>query len=179
MKYRRSDRPLPVVSIDETGSTGERLLDADQPTFALCAVHLEAEVAHEIIAPYLRDGRRELHFVSLRQSPAGRADIARLLGDQRLTTAACRVSVCHKPTALAAKTVDWLLEPILAALGHDLYAEQANVNLTEFVLAHGPKACGADAWDSFMLAAMELLWKRRARFLRALPPRPRALSLPL
>jgi hypothetical protein len=148
---------LPVVAIDETGSTGPNLLDQTQPVFAIAAVQLADDVAKRIVDDQLTPEQDELHFVRLQRSGPGRQQVLAVLGDSSLTETTARVSVLHKPWTTTGKVIDLLFEPVIDALNQDLYSHNRHVALANFIAIAGPKACGTDAWGELIEASMWLI----------------------
>lgn len=62
----------PTVHIDESGNSGQNLLDPNQPVFALAAVELADDDA-ERIAATLRGDSDEAHYTKMRRSGGGRS----------------------------------------------------------------------------------------------------------
>ena len=103
-----------VVVMDEAGNTGENLLDATQPKFALAAPHVpEGRVQAVVDDALSRTQMPERKFSSLRGSSRGRRNLLTLLSDAELTADAAATAAAHKPWMLAAELVDELVEPTM------------------------------------------------------------------
>jgi Protein of unknown function (DUF3800) len=108
---------VPQVFMDEAGNTGENLLDATQPVYALAAIRVDAQAYAAITTALTRTQMPELKFQRLRSSSAGRRIILELLNEVELRPDNAAVMVVHKPWMLAAKLVDELIEPRMLAKG--------------------------------------------------------------
>jgi hypothetical protein len=135
----------PVVVMDETGHSGENLLDAEQPVFALAAVHIsEADAQRVADAALGRTQADELKFSGLRRSGAGRDTILQILSDAALTPETAFVAAAHKPWMLAAKLIDELVEPRMTARGLSIpwYASGAPAQMADDLHRLGPTELG-------------------------------------
>jgi hypothetical protein len=80
-----------VLYMDEAGNTGENLLDALQPVYALSAVQIDEDSASRAVAAALsRTQMPELKFNKLQGSGSGRRNILTMLGDLDLKPGAGR-----------------------------------------------------------------------------------------
>jgi hypothetical protein len=102
------------IFCDETGSTGQNLLDAAQPYFAYAAVAIAPDAADALVRDLVRQFRfqgTELKGRKLVSSSPGRKLITALLaecGEQAM------VSVWEKRFALATQFFEHVFEPVLA-----------------------------------------------------------------
>lgn len=85
------------VAFDESGNTGDNLLDRSQPIYTLASIQLAEDDAEALIdeAVPSRDG--ELKYSSLRRSRVGREAIVRILGSDLMKPGRARVTAMHKP----------------------------------------------------------------------------------
>jgi hypothetical protein len=130
--------------MDEAGNTGENLLDANQPIYALAAVRVDDEARSAIDRALGRTQMPELKFQRLRTSHAGRQNILQLLSEAGLRPDTAAVMVAHKPWMLAAKLVDELIEPRMLAKGvqMDWYATRTAKLMADAMFALAPSALG-------------------------------------
>jgi hypothetical protein len=82
---------LPIVAFDESGNTGENLLDQLQPIYCLASVHIDESKAEALAKDLLLKGQKELRFASLRGSRRGREAIVAAL------TSWCVIVLDHEP----------------------------------------------------------------------------------
>jgi len=118
------------VFLDESGYTGARLLDADQPIFALASHNFSEAESQDIKRRFFADIKaKELKAGQLMRRGSGQRMVLTFLRELRAQAARTRVSYVHKPFALLCKTVDWIVEPYLRRRGYDLYRHGENLAL--------------------------------------------------
>ncbi len=139
-----NDSGFPVVAFDESGHSGDRLLDADQPIYALASVNASRDVALELIDRVRPPQLAELKYSRLRNSPAGRAAILAVLDSTLVTVASARVYPAHKPFMLAAKIFDNLIEPWFWDRGVETRNRVANIAAANIIYRRGASACGEE-----------------------------------
>ncbi|HET7590120.1 MAG TPA: DUF3800 domain-containing protein [Solirubrobacterales bacterium] len=144
------------VAFDESGNSGENLLDPAQPVYALASVaRPEAEVAGPVAA--LLDGTSyaELKFSRLRTSRMGRQILAEIFESGLLDPQSSRVVPVDKDWMVAGKMVDLLWEPG-AANTHQFYATGMHRQLASGLQRQGPGEAGEENWkrwqDAFIAA---------------------------
>lgn len=137
---------LPVVAFDETGNTGQNLLDPAQPVFVLASVHMDVERARALAAAAAPPGAAEAKFSVLRTSNAGRKRVLALLRDEGLSRAEVRLCVYHKAFMVTTKIVDTLVETWHHRHGVDLYANAAHLGLANLLHTVVPVFCGHAAF---------------------------------
>jgi hypothetical protein len=162
--------------MDEAGQTGENLLDAVQPVYALAGIRIEvakAEAAVRAAVARAPKGTSELKFGSLRRSSAGRRNVLALLDDVKLASDDAAIVVLHKPWMVAAKMIDELVEPRMVAKGIQpaWYATGAAKNMAHAFYELGPPALG-EAYDeltsSFVTMVRDYTAEAGTAFVRAL-----------
>lgn len=161
----------PTVAFDESGNTGQNLLDPAQPVFTLASVHLsedELEYLDELV-DWPEDG--ELHFTDLKRSARGRRRIRRILTSDVATPEHVKVFVIHKRFMVVAKVVE-LLEDLTHRAGFDLYERGANIALSNLLYFCTPTFCGQEHFEEFLEAFVGMVRNpnelRRDHFYRRL-----------
>lgn len=133
---------MEIVAFDESGNTGEDLLNPEQPLFALASVCLSDSVAAEIIEPLRSSQSKELHFKKLKDSSRGQEKILQLLSHPALAGESVKLSATLKSFFLTTKLVDLLIEPTMRLYrNHDLYRDGENIalaNMFAIVIGGGP-----------------------------------------
>jgi hypothetical protein len=144
--------------MDETGNTGENLLDAAQPIYALAAVRVSHHARPAITAALARTQMSELKFQRLQSSSAGRRNILTLLDDLGLRREDAAIMMLHKPWMLAAKLVDELIQPRMLAKGLQMawYASGSAKGMADALYALAPSALG-DVYLDLQAAFVTLL----------------------
>jgi hypothetical protein len=138
--------PLPLVAFDETGNTGQHLLDVDQPVFVLASIHADDATTRTLLAHAKPPGAPEAKFSTLRGSNPGRKRVLELLNHEVIASERVKVAVYHKSFAVTTKIVDLLVETLLHQAGQDLYADGANLAMANMLHAVTPAFCGAEAF---------------------------------
>ena len=113
--------------VDETGFTGEDLLDEDQPIFVQATNDFSADEANDLIAScFAGVGSAELKCSRLARGGRPHDKIIALI--RALASDPLRVSawVAHKEYALMTLVVDWWMEPLAYGHGLNLYKDGAN-----------------------------------------------------
>ena len=143
------DALFPIVAFDESGNTGENLLDRAQPLYCLASVHLELDQASRLAATNSGQGQ-ELRFARLRRSDSGRQRILTVLRARCITSESARITPVHKPFMVAAKLFDLVMEPTLHESGINVYERGFHKAYANILYRRGPNACGEDAWLELM-----------------------------
>lgn len=159
--------------MDEAGNTGENLLDAVQPIYALAAVRVDNEARRAVTAALARTRMTELKFQRLRTGSAGRRNILKLLDEAELRPGTAAVMVAHKPWMLAAKLVDELIEPRMLAKGIQMawYATGAAKSMADALFALAPRVLGdlyPELQGAFVVLLRDYSEENAAAFLAAL-----------
>jgi uncharacterized protein DUF3800 len=149
---------LPIVYADETYNTGENLLDPDQPVFVVAGLHLDDELADDIVNDVKKTRQKhagEPKYSILSKRPAGRAILMSAL--RRLPEGSARVVVAHKRYMIIAKIVDLGVEPLMFDLGYNMYADGSAKSLANLLHAICPVVGDSerynDVLDSFVKLA--------------------------
>ncbi len=154
------DRPSesearPVVAFDESGNSGENLLDPEQPVFVLASVHVHDTDAKALLGGERRGG--ELKFGKLRRSETGRRRVLEVLNADVLGPDHVVVSAFHKPFMVITKMVDMLIEPLFHSRGIDLYERGANLGMANMYHVVIPTFVGAAAFDRLRSLFVEMV----------------------
>lgn len=149
-----------VVAIDESGNTGQNLLDAEQPIFALASVLLAEQEADELVREVLGTSGREAKFTALRRSRRGRARLLELFSSPLLSKETVKLAAYHKRFALCAHLVDLLVEPAARHDGLDLYEGGASHSLAELLHWTMPVLLGEPTWEGLLRDFQSLVRER-------------------
>lgn len=121
-----NDAALPVVYADETHNTGENLRDADQPVFAVAGVHLDDELANDIVdsvTESMQKGAGEPKYTLLSRRSSGRAIL--MSAFEALPENSVKVFVADKKFMTIAKIIDLGIEPLMFADGYNMHADES------------------------------------------------------
>jgi hypothetical protein len=150
----------PAVYVDETGNSGQNLLDPAQPVFALAGVYLADDVAADIVAEVrsrLPSTQGEPKYGSLAKTTRGREALLRAFG--RLPAGSVRAMPVHKSFMVMTKMVDQLIEPLFHAAGLNLYEEQQALALAGVMHVGGRGFGERAAYDRMLLVFVD--WVRQ------------------
>ncbi|RYG39296.1 MAG: DUF3800 domain-containing protein [Burkholderiales bacterium] len=151
---------------DESGNTGARLLDSDQPVFALAAVRCDAAVASELLAP-IKGAAQEVKYSKVRSRPRGQKAILEALSSPLLDQVSVLLYPVDKRYYLASQLVDKIIEPAWYDRGHDLYARDGAINLARVWHYVGPHIFPGWRWDHVLSTFQDALRTRDATAFRA------------
>lgn len=134
------------VAFDESGNSGENLLDPAQPIYALASVaEPECEVAGQVTELLADSAYSELKFAQLRTSRKGRQILAAIFDSALLRPASARVVPVDKDWMVAGKMVDLLWAPG-AGNSHYFYASGMHRELASILQRQGPEEAGGERW---------------------------------
>jgi hypothetical protein len=138
------------IAFDESGNTGQNLLDAEQPVFVLASTNVPIDAANEVLA--LAKGQRtgEAKFSKLVKSRSGLAGLVAALNHPSVVDANVRIAVYHKRFMVTTKIVDLLVEEMIHEAGGDLYEGGANLGLANVWHHVMPVFCGPDEFDKLL-----------------------------
>ncbi|HXK40040.1 MAG TPA: hypothetical protein VJ837_04370, partial [Candidatus Paceibacterota bacterium] len=157
---------LPEVAFDESGNSGQNLLDREQPIFALAGVLFSGEEVSEIRELLGWADDEELHFVRLRKSKEGRARILKLLGSSFATADHVKTMGIHKAFMVMTKIVDMLIEPVAYRDGVDLYEDGGHLATSNLMHITIPSRLGEEAYADLLQRFVAMMRSGRIREIR-------------
>src|SRR5262245_22438821 len=105
------------VFLDESGYSGNNLLDDQQPLFSVATLGLPETECQELKKKHFSNSKlSELKHSSLARKPIGKQMVPSFFEDVLSCAGATCCYVLHKRTALVRKLVDHLVEPTLERL---------------------------------------------------------------
>jgi hypothetical protein len=131
-----------TVYCDETGNTGERLLDSDQTHFVLASNDYGNEEAHDLMLPLTSQGAPEVKFKVLKRTVTGRERLKSFLFDPRVNPTRIAACVMNKRFMVFTKLVDIIMETVVHDNGGDLYKDGANLATANMMYYCLPAFCG-------------------------------------
>jgi hypothetical protein len=143
---------MKIVAFDESGNSGENLLDCQQPVYVLAGVCLEEQVASDFVTELLRDRQAtELKFASLRKGSSGQRVVLKALRSEFLVPANRWVTVSEKGWFLAGKVIDLLIEPV--TLSSAAFYESGMHQLSaDWLFLQASEEVGLERWQGFLEA---------------------------
>jgi hypothetical protein len=140
------------VAFDESGNSGENLLDRAQPVYTLASVaRPESEVAAAVTTLIEESGFVELKFSEMRGNEEGRSLISTVFDSGLLDPMSARVVPVDKDWMVAGKMVDLLWEPQTQRT-HDFYASGMHRRIASALQRQGPTEAGREVWERWQHA---------------------------
>ena len=147
-----------TIYLDETGYTGQDLLNPDQPILVAASTNIADDVAASLVQECFPNVQaRELKHSRLCMRDRGQDQIIRLLRSIQQRADDFAVSVAHKEFVLVGLLIDFWVEPALHADGINLYERGANIglsNLTHLILKN---LLPTDEYNKLLLRAQKML----------------------
>jgi hypothetical protein len=157
------------VFLDESGYSGNNLLDDQQPIFSVATLGLpEAECGKLKQTHFRRSRLPELKHSALARKPSGQQMVRAFFDDVLSRPGAVRCYVLHKRTALVRKFVDHLIEPTLERLGVNLYEGHRQIEYAIVIDRVVPALKGQEYYGKLMRLVHDLLAYRTPEALEQL-----------
>jgi Protein of unknown function (DUF3800) len=142
---------MKTVAFDESGNSGENLLDRTQPIYSLASVCVADERAEDLVTRLLSDRQaQELKFSRLRKTASGQKVILNALRADALFPPSRWILVSEKSWFLAGKVIDQLIEPLVP--GGALYASGMHRLSADWLFFNAAEEIGAERWAGFLEA---------------------------
>ncbi len=149
---------LPEVAFDDSGNTGSKLLDPEQPVFVLASVSLSRTQAEKILEGIRTDQTRELKFTKLKRNESGRQRILRVIASPELNSDNTKTYFVHKRFMVVSKIVDTLIvESLHYEAGFDAYEDGVNIALNNHHFHYMPIFCGQDWTETLLHRFVDML----------------------
>lgn len=162
------EKPSPNrIFFDESGNTGQDLLNPDDPIFVLASCSFSLTQEEELFRHFRRFQGGELKFSKLRKYPSGQRSILEFLTDPILSCETASAYWIHKSHMVVTKYCDMVLEPSMREFGIDFYEQGMNIALSNLISMSMPHLLPEDVWKKFLTTYSELVWKRTPAEFRA------------
>jgi hypothetical protein len=147
------------VFFDESGNTGENLLDESTPVFVLASCSFEADEEQEVLSHFRDFKGPELKFSRLRKTPGGQRAVVSFLASTPVTSKTAAVFLIHKPFMVVTKYCDLVLEPSFRHAGIDFYKRGMNI-ATANILTTMPTLLNPTTWSNFLSLFVRVVRER-------------------
>src|ERR1700677_1246919 len=97
---------LPIIAYDESGNTGDHLMDPHQPCLVLAGVRMTDEEAVNLLSHLPPTQAAEYKAKNLLQSTRGRQALLNIMSDAKLNGSNCKVHLTDKPLMATMTLVD-------------------------------------------------------------------------
>lgn len=158
---------MATIYCDESGNSGERLLDNDQPFFVLASNDYSLAEARDLLNHVHSPQAVEPKFKTLRKSPDGIRRMTNFLADPRLNRSRVVIDVYHKPFMVVTKLVDLIAETLAYDMGVDLYLNGGNLAMANMLYCCMPAFCGEDRTNAFLQSFVDLMRERTDAYAQA------------
>lgn len=137
------------VYFDESGNSGQNLLDKDQPVFVIASHNFSEAEAREILSP-IKSSADELHFSRLKKSKKQQKQLVESLCSSAIKTERVKIVYYHKKFALVAHIVDQLIEKSFYERGLDLYKKGLNISYSNAIYYLGENQWDKELYQQFL-----------------------------
>lgn len=125
---------MSTIFVDESGYTGEDLLNIEQPFFTLASLNLSELDCKELKGRFFNKVQAtELKYSSLSRRPRQQKLILDFLKELSFKPELVKFIYAHKQYVLVTKMVEILVEPVTHEDGLDLYDRGANIALSNLI----------------------------------------------
>lgn len=149
------------VFLDESGYSGNNLLDDHQPLFSVATLGLPEAVCQALKQKHFGQTKlAELKHSALARKPSGQQMVRAFFDDVLSRPGAIRCYVLHKRTALVRKFVDHLVEPTMKCRGVNLYDGNRQIDYAIAIDRVVPSLKGKDYFEQLLRLFHDLLTAR-------------------
>jgi hypothetical protein len=147
------------VFFDESGNTGQNLIDEADPIFVLGSCSFQVDEEEEVLSHFQQFKGPELKFSRLRKTAAGQKAVLAFLASAQITSTTVAAFVIHKPFMVVTKYCDLVLEPSFRNAGVDFYKRGMNL-ATANILTTMPVLLNPTTWSNFLSLFVRVLRER-------------------
>lgn len=138
------------VCFDESGNTGDKLLDPEQPFFTLASVKFSPTQEVSALEHFRNVQASELKFTKLRKYPRTRKAVRAFLESDVVSTETVAAYVVNQPHMVITKYCDLVIEPSFRAAGVDFYEGGCNLAMSNLLSMTMPTMAGPSNWARFL-----------------------------
>ena len=151
------------VYFDESGNTGDWLLDPQQPFFALAGVCFSPEEEAAAFECFKSVQLTELKFTKLRKSSNSQKAVRKFLEKDFVSRNTAGGYIVEQPHMVITKYCDLVLEPSIRATGANFYENGMNIALSNMLAMTMPVVAGAEMWRGFLNSFIKCVRSREAK----------------
>lgn len=137
------------IYFDESGNSGQNLLDPNQPIFVIASHNFTEEETRNILSPIESTGE-EIHFARLKKYKKLQRQVIKSLGSTFIKTERVKIIYYHKKFALVAHLVDQLIEKSFYHRGLDLYKKGLNISYSNSIYYLGEHEWDKELYEHFL-----------------------------
>ena len=147
------------IAFDESGNSGQNLLDPESPNFALASCSFAPNQVAEMAEIFARVQAPELKFSNMIGRPRNEQLVLQFLRSPHVNSETVKVDVTNKRFMIVCKYVDLVLEPSFRKGGIDIYKAGGNLATANLLSTICPTYLTQPTWDEFLKKFAELVWK--------------------
>lgn len=148
------------IFFDESGNTGQNLIDEVDPIFVLASCSFIGAEEQELISHFRDFKGPELKFSRLRKTATGQKAMLNFIGSPAMTPKTVAAFVIHKPFMVVTKYCDLVLEPSFRESGVDFYERGMNIALANMLTAVMPVILNPATWSNFLSLFVRVIRER-------------------
>ena len=137
------------IYFDESGNTGQNLLDDSQPIYALVSNNFTDREVAEILKPLTANGD-ELHFNQIKKNYKYQQQLKEILNHKLINFEKVKCSYANKKFALVCHIVDQLVEPVFFDSDIDIYKKGLNISFSNAIYTYGVNFWDKDLFNMFL-----------------------------
>lgn len=144
-----------TIYIDESGNTGQDMLNADQKVFVLASVSFseqELELLKNIFG-----STEEMHFKKLKKSIDGRRKILEFINHHLIDESHIVFYVVHKELNVCGQITDQLIETVMHHKGHDINRQGGNILYMNYLFYFGNFFWKKDLYTILLESFVEMI----------------------
>ena len=156
---------MSTIFLDESGYTGQDLLNPEQPIFTLASLNLSESDCKELKDRFFSKVQStELKYSSLSRKPRQQQMILDFLKELSTKPELIKVLVAHKQFVLLTKMVEMLFEPVCYEEGIDLYDRGGNLALNNLLFYTLPALGGEDFFQKLLKDFQDMIRSKMASY---------------
>lgn len=148
------------VFFDESGNTGQNLIDEADPIFVLGSCSFQVDEEEEVLSHFKQFKGPELKFSRLRKTAAGQKAVLAFLASAQVTSTTAAAFVIHKPFMVVTKYCDLVLEPSFRKAGVDFYKRGTNIATANMLTTTMPVFLNPTTWSNFLSLFVRVMRER-------------------
>lgn len=139
-----------IIAIDESGNTGEHLLDREQLVFTLASTSISDDDARQLLSVFAGRIQGEYKYAKLKKARRNHHLILDTLAHDSISSETCKAYVIHKPFMAVSKLVDNVYEPLYREGGVDIYEKRGALATANLISGVFPAVLGQTRYLRFL-----------------------------
>jgi len=137
------------IYFDESGNTGQNLLDISQPIYVLTSHNFTEDETKEILKPLTSIGK-EIHFKQLKKSYKYQQQLIEIFNSEFINDNRIKYYYADKKFSIVCQIVDLLIEPVLYNNGIDIYKKGLNIAYSNILFNLGTNIWNDNHFNTFL-----------------------------